>query len=583
MSSSNRREYLTATVLDQAFLDRCQDNLDNGLAIVVDIVAPDLSIIRASDRNKYVGGTFYEALTKFPAIKRSLGEWLQPQIEFSTLTLALSNVDKRFNRFLPGGDDFSTWLNKAVQMSIGLRDVASTYKIVFKGTVTDVAGVARDRSNITLISRDLFDRVNVKFPNKAFSAFDYNFIEDAFIGKNIPVIYGDWTTELPSQRLIPTDPLSPVDVVPIVPAFPLNGLDPLVQDGSLEVELKISFNANTSFDASKVYLKRGDEYYLFDSGDIINVNADNNEFSILQGPGGGTTIVKDEPYIFAPGDAFLVMVVGKDLGAYSHNIVEQAKDILKVYGLLSNADFDANWATYRDKASPAQSNIAGILSRVWVQDEQETMSYALSMLEQVRLEAFVSRDLILKLNSLHFEDFPATPGYTIRNWDVEDGTFNPLMDEKLTWNRAKGAFAFNPSRNENALETELYRNQATIDQTGKAVSKLVVFPNLYVKSDVVNQLKEMLRLTSNSNEMIDLTVSPRAFLLELGDFVNLNIDMGALVYTQAPAMIRDIIYNPQGFKIGLKLWSFQMVPYPGYAPTYTGITGGNGAAIIEET
>ena len=100
MSTSNRREYLTATALNQGVLDRCQDNLDNGVEMVVEVETPT-GTIYASDRNKYVGTRFYEALTEFPVIKRSLGDWLSPEIEFSNLTVGVSNVDGRFNQFVP--------------------------------------------------------------------------------------------------------------------------------------------------------------------------------------------------------------------------------------------------------------------------------------------------------------------------------------------------------------------------------------------------------------------------------------------------------------------------------------------------
>jgi hypothetical protein len=143
MSNSNRRQYLTATVLDQDFLNESQDNLTNQLELVVDITAPDGSIIRASDRNKYVGNTFYEALVNFPTVQRSVGAWLKDEIEFPTLTLEISNADGRFNKFMPGGSNYGSWISNAVNVKLGLRDVTSTYKTIFNGFITDVAGFSR--------------------------------------------------------------------------------------------------------------------------------------------------------------------------------------------------------------------------------------------------------------------------------------------------------------------------------------------------------------------------------------------------------------------------------------------------------
>ncbi len=103
MSGSDRRKYLTATTLDQSLLDWCHDNLETRIEMICDIEAPDGSVIHVSDRNKYVGSTFYEARIVFPTIKRTLGEWLDNKLEFSVINIDLSNVDGKYNRFLPGG------------------------------------------------------------------------------------------------------------------------------------------------------------------------------------------------------------------------------------------------------------------------------------------------------------------------------------------------------------------------------------------------------------------------------------------------------------------------------------------------
>ena len=67
MATADRKPYETATVLDQDFLDDCHDNLTNQLEVIVDIDTPT-GTIYLSDRNKYVGSTFYEARLKFPII-----------------------------------------------------------------------------------------------------------------------------------------------------------------------------------------------------------------------------------------------------------------------------------------------------------------------------------------------------------------------------------------------------------------------------------------------------------------------------------------------------------------------------------
>jgi hypothetical protein len=69
-------------------------------------------------------------------------------------------------------------------------------------------------------------------------------------------------------------------------------------------------------------------------------------------------------------------------------------------------------------------------------------------------------------------------------------------------------------------------------------------------------------------------------LLDIGDFVKINVDIQGTQFVNVPAMIREIGYDPAGIKIPVKLWSFQMLPFPGHSPTFIGMTGGSTSGII---
>lgn len=568
MANVNRREYLTATTLDQAFLDRSQDNLENGLEMVADIESP-AGTIHASDRNKYIGGTFYEAITNFPVVKRSLGDWLAPEVEFSRLTITISNVDGRFNNILPAGVNFGGWIGRSIEVKIGLRDVASTYESIFKGQISDIGGAQRDRAKITFIARDKFDKVNVNFPKLALTTTSFPDLESGLVGTIAPVIYGDWTANVSDKGAS-------------VPSYPINGANAGVLAGTTAVRALCASEDLPYLDTANVYLRRGELFYKFNVADV-SIFSGNRIIDIKQGLSGGTTVVEAAPYLFTTGDVFYVRVKGKDLGAYSDNIIWQARDILKTYGGLVDADFDANWATYRDKSTPAESALTTFKSRVWVQTPESAIKYTLSMLEQVRVEAFVSKDLKFKLTTLHLDEFQAAPSFTVRNWDVAEGSLNPKLDDKNIWNRARADYDFDPVVNENGMATAVYKNPAAITQTGREISKKVVFPNLYEQATVILQLKEMLKLASSYPEMIELTLTPRALKKDLGDFIKLNLQFGSIIYENVPVMIREIGYDPKGIRLPVKLWSFQMTPFPGYSPGYAGIVGGSTATIIEET
>ncbi len=571
MSTQDRFQYLTSTVLDQPFLNETQDNLTNQLEMIVDIQVPVTfeasGFVRASDRNKYVGGTFYEALLVFPVIRRTVGEWLSTTLEFSVIDLELTNVDGRFNDILPGGSSFGGWIGNTVEVKLGLRDVSSTYTTIFSGFITDVAGFGRTVKSIRLKARDKFDSLNIQFPNTVFTKSIFPDIEDEVAGKIVPVIYGDWTVNVNAQAAS-------------IPAFPVNGADVNVIGGTrTNLDLVISDNDNVSFDTSEVYLFRGSVFFQFSSLDIVNV-VDNRTFEIDQDT--VNTTVDGAPWTYERGDQFLVKVKGKDLGAFDDNIISIARDILETDGGLVAGDFDANWDTFRDKAAPAESAISTYLARVWIQDPQTVMQFVLSLLEQVRLEVFVDRNLKLKINSLHFDDWIASPAFTTRNWDVVRDSFQPTIDIRNNFNRAKGTFNFSPFDDDNINDTAIFRNTDAVNQAGKEISKRLVFPNLYTEATVELQVREMIKLASAYLEIIDLEVTWRSLLLDIGDFVKLNIDIGATILNNVPAMIRTVGYNPQGVKLPMQLFSFQMVPFPGHAPGFSGITGGSTATITQE-
>ena len=568
MGTSNRREYLTATTLDQAFLDRSQDNLDNGLEMTVDIETPT-GTIRASDRNKYVDGVFYEALTDIPQVRRSIGEWLAPEVEFSRLTIGINNVNGRFNEFNPGGASFGGWIGKQVAIKLGLRDMGTTYTTIYSGQVTDVGGFQRDRAKFTLITRDIREVLNKSFPTQVLTKTAYPDLEDSLIGTVAPVIYGDWTVNVN-------------DAGASVPAFPVNGANAGVLAGTTSLRLYISEHDNLSVDTTSVLVKRGDTYYPVAAADVSIVTG-NRILDVKQSGNGGTTMIGADPFLYATGDVFYLKMRGKDLGAYSDNIVWQGRDILLNYGGAVSGDFDANWTTYRDKASPAESNVSGTKARVWIQEPQGAITYVLSMLEQVRLEAFQDRNLKLKLFALHFDEFQASPSFTVRNWDIEEGTLNPQLDERNVWNRARADYGFDPSIKENGRQTPVFRNSAAVTQIAREISKKVVFPNLYEEAAVTLNLKEMIKLASSYSEFIEVTLTPRALLKDIGDFVLLNIEFGAIVYQNVPAIIREIGYDAKGVRIPVKLWSMQLTPFTGYAPGYAGTVGGQTATITEET
>ena len=578
MSSGNRRPYEDATVLDQDFLDDCRDNLETKIEMTVDIETPT-GFIRASDRPKYVGSVYYDNRLIFPTINRTVGEWLSPTLEFSILKIELNNADGEYDAFLPGGADYDGFIGKTVQVKIGLRDIASTYRTIFSGIISDVGGFSRTVRSIVISARDDYEKLDVVFPQTTLTSTVFPDIGESVAGTVLPIIYGDWTVSGNPQ----TNNAS-------VPGIVVNEQDPDVNGEpddttprTVDVHVYISANENRSLDTSAIYLKRGDKFHILDSADINSV-VQNRHFKIEQE---GTTQLDIDgslvDYKYESGDEFFVKVTGQAIAPTTHeNIVAQAQDILTRYTTATVADLDLpSWIQFTNK-SASPNNIFSIKSRVWIQEPESTIQFALSLLEQVRVEAFLNSDLKLELTSLHFDNWDDNPTFTVDNFDVVEGSFQPQQDVRNTFNRAQAVFAFLPDINENSQRSSIFNVADSITQMKREISKEIAFPNLYESADVVNQLKEILKIAASGYEHIKCDLTWRALLLDIGDFVSLNVQIGSTVYQNVPCLIRDIGYDPEGIKIPLKLWSMQLIPFGTY-PGVSNTVGGESITVDEET
>ena len=580
MSSSDRQPYQTATVLDQDLLDDCADNLVCQLEMVCTIAVPSGAgfandLLYLSDRNKYVGDDFYEARLKFPVIKRTVGELLSPSVEFSSIRLEVNNSDGKFNSILPGGAAYDSMIAREVIIQLGLSDKSATYKTIFQGFVSDIAGFGRTIKSFFIIARDKFDGLRTKFPNSTFSSTSYPNIQSSVNGKIIPYIFGDWTA----------DPL-PDGVEAAIPAFPVNGSSASVLLGNTNLQLVISENTNELFESTKVVLERSEEFFVFDVGDITNIGANLNSFDLKQSGTGGTTTISGSSFTFKESDKFWVKVKGQEVvagNAYDSNAVEISRYILQNFGGSIAGDFDATFNTFRDKASPAASAIFNLKVRAHYQKQIPAIEAALSLLEQVRLEGHIDQNQKIKLNPLHFDEFDASPSFVVRDWDLERNSLKPQVDTRINVNRMKGFFNSNPFTKGNENETNFFKNSASITQNNKTINKGLVFPNMYIRSDVDLQVPEVLKITSSFFEIISVTQTWRSMLLDIGDFVTLDISIGSTLFTDVPCMIRSIAFSADGLRVIITYWSFQMIPFDGYAPTYNGIVGGSTATITEET
>lgn len=617
MGTSDRRPYLTATTLNQELLDQCQDNLTNRLEMICVITGFDdpYGTIVLSDRSKYIRlpgysyHRFCEPRATFPIINKSIGDWLSNQLEMSSCDIEINNSDGKYNELFPGGIHYNGFINRVVEILVGIGEEGSNYRRIFKGKITKTGGYERSKKSFKIHAMNRFDSLNVNIPENVFLKDEFPYLDDDTEGKAIPIIYGDHTVNL--RKINVTDPadylIKLYKEASQIPAFVINGKDPLVNKsievpgtgepdpnaGDSPVICVISQTALLFLDVNSVILSRAESNYIFDSGDItILPGTDNRSISITQ----RNLMVGTEgtdPWIYESGDEIFVSVFGKEFGAYnSTNPVQQVKDLLMTYAPgLVEADFGGGWDYWSSFC-----HVKPMRSRIWLQDTQKLLEYCLSVFEQLRLEIYIDKDDKLSIHGMYFESFIPSPTYAIKNWDLIKDSLNPRLDDTAIFNAAHADYGFCPAKNENLFSTPIYKNELAITQMGNKISKLIIFPNLYIEVDVVYHLTEMLRLAPYI-EYLECSLTSRSMLLDIGDQISLNIDIGGISFTtyydvdgyetlfndKVTGIVRRIGYDPKGLSIPVKIWLLQMVSFSGSLKTdVVGKVTGYDIAITQE-
>jgi hypothetical protein len=254
--SRNLWEYPTAR-LSQELLNASFPFIE--LQWIADIQISNKAYFRVSDRNIYVqdedgAPRFYEArVQKGPSINITLGEWLSPNFEIGDFKLDMNNRDGFFNDYLPQGDKYLQWIGAKVSIKVGFGEKLSNYYEVFRGFVSNKQGVTGTHETISIKCYDRTFEDEVLIPITTFDRTNYPNVDTEIIGKSLPLIYGDWTTE--------------VGDFGEVPAYCANAYDSL----TTVFEWKISENSLQSI--GNIYLHRGDNVVGKDGPILLNDSA----------------------------------------------------------------------------------------------------------------------------------------------------------------------------------------------------------------------------------------------------------------------------------------------------------------------
>lgn len=253
--SRNLWEYPSAK-LNQQLLNAAFPFIE--LQWIADIKISNTVTFRVSNRNIYVEDVdgsprYYEArVSKAPSINITLGEWLAPNFEIGDFKLDMNNRDGFFNDYLPQGINYLQWIGAEVSIKVGFGEKISNYYEVFRGFVSNKQGVTGTHEQISIKCYDRTYEDEVIVPITTFDKTNHPNVDTEIIGKVLPLIYGDWTTDVGDFGEIP--------------AYCGNANDPLTQVFNWIV------SENSLQEIGDVYLHRGDSVVGKD-GPILLTNS----------------------------------------------------------------------------------------------------------------------------------------------------------------------------------------------------------------------------------------------------------------------------------------------------------------------
>lgn len=555
--------YDEATSLTQDFLDQTFSYGETRLQSICTITKNGKSI-RVSSIPKYVGDDFYDGRASLPVIRKSMGEFLATTFQFDDTSIEISNVDGFYNKYLIGGAEYTNFIGGTMTYSLGISDIQSTYINIFNGTIKTDAGLDLDRDTISFQAQNNLTSFNRTVDLPEITKGTFPSAPDDVVGKKIPVVIGDWTV---GCNVVQTGSakvnVSGTDYD--AETYKTNNFYGAVIGYYIGGGYFVFATGNyTPSTISNAWLKRGDKLLAVNFNSTAQVVGGYYTCLIttIKKLGGGTIV-----YNYEQGDELVISVsVGSD-----DNLVSQCQKLLQ--DILGLTNFSTNWTTLKNKATPSQSAISSIKSRVWFGDSEiSLLEYVNSMLMQVRLKMVVLSDGTIDLFSLHFEDWPApTSIRKIESFEIVEKSLKITTEPRNFICGANANYAFTPSAQATMLRTNLLTNNVSKTAIGGSnLLKTIDFPNLYVESDVNAQISEYVRMFSFPLEYLSISTAWTGLLDEVGDFVTVNVQLGSINYSNVPCVVMEKGINLQTFEVQYKLLSLNGFSYPNNLVTYTG-------------
>jgi hypothetical protein len=323
--------------------------------------------------------------------------------------------------------------------------------------------------------------------------------------------------------------------------------------------------------SNNVYIDRFGAWYKINPLDVTVT-----DYGVLIAQDTGNTFIEGVKYVYMEDDRITVAV--KNVLPNLDNPVSQCKHLMITYCGYEESDFAATWTTFENLFKAGGSRES--LSRIAIYDPVQASRYCSVLLGQVQLQMYMNSNGELDLFSNDLTDFRLEVDTAkIKQADIVQNSLTVQLRDGTSFNRARASFAYNPIRRENYLYTRYWKNTLSVDAVGKEVTGTTFqFPNLYIRDQVEYHLHQILKLSSSFFEEVEVGLSWRHMLQDLGGFTKQVYVVSQLEFNSTPAIFRSIRHNTD-YSLTCTLWCLQQVPF-GEWEGGAGSVGGDASVIV---
>lgn len=272
--------------------------------------------------DEYGIGRSYDAIAGLSEVEASMGEFLEGKWNRSDYSFTIDNYDKKFDDYMPGGKNYSTFALREVNVYMGFGEDKEKNVLIFSGFTNLNNGVSEEDEKLKFTAYDYSYIYNIPVQLNTFS----NTIADPdYRGEPIPVLFGDYTSYGKYVGGVQR---------PIIPAVLYNWQ-------TVNVQAKLTFNASILGITNTFYITAKTAGTAYNNWQIELIYS-NEQKDTAYSPTCTETSLGGGLYKFS-----VTLYRGKRSNGDLYSSTKWIKDCL-----VSNSNFNSNWNTYSSSNEP---------------------------------------------------------------------------------------------------------------------------------------------------------------------------------------------------------------------------------------